>query len=342
MDHTYQLTPFEDWDIWVIMHTNMWDITIKMFIDTPRTTTNFLWHASSGYYDGLIFHRVIEWFMIQWWDPRWDWTGWESIYGPKFADEFTPKLHNIPWSISMANSWPNTNGSQFFINLWDNFFLDNKHSVFGQVTRWFDVVQEISRVKTSSDRPMIDITIDSIDVVIYEDDELRLYDFDVKKAISDIEKTKLDKREQNKSRLVKSSDTIKVHYTWTFTDTGEVFDSSYDREPLEFEVWSGMMIKWFDQWVVNMQIGIKKIIKLESRDAYGDIDPDLLLPISRGELTPLIDMWFTVEVWDTLPTNNYGYREIKKVDSDYVYIDANHPLAGEDLTFELEIVDFVD
>ncbi len=101
----------------VILHTTMGDIKIRLFEDgAPKTVKNFKTHIKNGYYNGLTFHRVINDFMIQGGDPKGDGTGGESIWGESFPDEFDSKLLNIRGSLSMANSGPNTNGSQFFIN----------------------------------------------------------------------------------------------------------------------------------------------------------------------------------------------------------------------------------
>ena len=180
-----------------VMHTTLGDISIRLFGDkVPRTVENFVTHAKNGYYDGLIFHRVIKDFMIQGGDPTGTGCGGESIYGEKFEDEFHPELHNIKGALSMANAGPNTNGSQFFIveasevpegmleqmkGMADRGFpentvkayetvggtpwLDFRHSVFGQVYDGMDVVEKIVSVKTDgSDRPLDDVKILSIDV----------------------------------------------------------------------------------------------------------------------------------------------------------------------------------
>lgn len=113
----YQLeTPDEGEEIAVI-HTTMGDITLRFFPEAaPMTVENFLTHAEEGYYDGIIFHRVIDDFMIQGGDPTGTGTGGESINGEAFNDEFSDKLFNIRGSVAMANSGKDTNGSQFFIN----------------------------------------------------------------------------------------------------------------------------------------------------------------------------------------------------------------------------------
>ena len=111
-----QLETAKSGDTVAIMHTTMGDIKIKLFKDkTPKTFENFTTHAKNGYYNGIIFHRVIKDFMIQGGDPTGTGMGGESIWGPKFEDEFTPELHNLRGALSMANAGPNTNGSQFFI-----------------------------------------------------------------------------------------------------------------------------------------------------------------------------------------------------------------------------------
>ena len=100
----------------VVMNTTMGPIKIKLFPEqAPKTVENFLTHAENGYYDGIIFHRVIEDFMIQGGDPTGTGMGGESIYGNTFEDEFTMDLFNLKGALSMANAGPGTNGSQFFI-----------------------------------------------------------------------------------------------------------------------------------------------------------------------------------------------------------------------------------
>jgi cyclophilin family peptidyl-prolyl cis-trans isomerase len=125
-----------------ILKTDKGEITIQLFAKkTPLTVNNFVFLARQGFYDGTIFHRVISDFMAQGGDP----TG-TGMGGPgyKFADEFHPGLrHNKAGVLSMANSGPNTNGSQFFITHVATPWLDNKHSVFGQVTEGMDVLMSI-------------------------------------------------------------------------------------------------------------------------------------------------------------------------------------------------------
>ncbi len=178
----------------VVMKTNMGDIKIKLFDElVPKTVENFLGLAKKGYYDGIIFHRVIKDFMIQGGDPTGTGRGGESIWGKPFQDEFTPELHNIRGALSMANAGPNTNGSQFFIvqlkeagaemisqmkQIPDRFppecvadyeevggtpWLDYRHTVFGQVYEGMDVVDKIAELKVDMlDKPFEKVYIESI------------------------------------------------------------------------------------------------------------------------------------------------------------------------------------
>ncbi|KAF6258211.1 hypothetical protein COO60DRAFT_1295463 [Scenedesmus sp. NREL 46B-D3] len=150
------------------VHTTKGDITIRLFPDEcPRTIENFTTHAANGYYDNVIFHRVIKGFMLQTGDPLGDGTGGESIWGGEFEDEFRPTLrHDRPGILSMANAGPNTNGSQFFITTVPTPWLDNKHTVFGRVVKGMDVVSLIEKVKTDrTDKPVDDVKIVNIDVL---------------------------------------------------------------------------------------------------------------------------------------------------------------------------------
>ena len=176
------------------MKTSMGDITILLFPDkAPKAVENFTTHAKNGYYDGLKFHRVIPGFMIQGGDPRGNGTGGESIWGRPFQDEFTMDLWNFRGALSIANSGPNTNGSQFFIvqapevdegllgqmkmagfpadviekykEVGGTPWLDHRHTVFGQVISGMDVVDAIAMAETGAqDMPKEDILIQTITV----------------------------------------------------------------------------------------------------------------------------------------------------------------------------------
>ena len=144
----------------VKIETNMGDIVIKLYSDMPITTGNFEKLVSQGIYDGVIFHRIIDGFMIQGGDPTGTGFGDPSI--PNIQDEFTHLggNKNNHGTISMANSGKNTGSSQFFINLADNNFLDDKHPAFGEVVEGMDVINKIAKVQTdSSDRPLEEVKI---------------------------------------------------------------------------------------------------------------------------------------------------------------------------------------
>ena len=191
-----QLLPVSGGDTVAVMHTNMGDIHIKLFADkAPKTVKNFVTHAKNGYYNGLIFHRVINDFMIQGGDPTGTGMGGESIFGSSFEDEFDPSLHNLRGALSMANAGPNTNGSQFFIvqaktvpdnmidqmrSMPDSFpedivdfyeknggtpWLDFRHTVFGQVFDGMDTVDKIAATEVgAADKPVEDVIINSIEI----------------------------------------------------------------------------------------------------------------------------------------------------------------------------------
>ena len=179
----------------VLMQTTLGDIKIKLFPElAPKTVENFLTHAENGYYEGIIFHRVIKDFMIQGGDPTGTGMGGESIWGAPFADEFSMNAFNLRGALSMANAGPGTNGSQFFIvqashvdpRMGDQMkqagypeeiikaymekggtpWLDHKHTVFGQVIEGMDVVDTITNVETTyGDKPAVDVVINKITVL---------------------------------------------------------------------------------------------------------------------------------------------------------------------------------
>ena len=124
--------------------TNRGDMSFVLFPEiAPKAVENFTTHAKNGYYDGLIFHRVIKDFMIQGGDPNGTGTGGQSIWGAPFEDEFSVDAHNYYGALSMANAGPGTNGSQFFITHVACPWLDGKHTVFGKVLEGQDVVDAV-------------------------------------------------------------------------------------------------------------------------------------------------------------------------------------------------------
>ena len=184
-------------DITAVMKTTMGEMKILLFPEAaPKAVENFTTHAKNGYYDGLIFHRVIPDFMIQGGDPTGTGMGGESIWGKPFADEFSPEYHNLRGALSMANAGPGTNGSQLFIvqapsvsddliaqmeTLGESAFpawavsayrskggtpwLDFRHTVFGQVYEGMDVVDAIANAPCGpNDKPVEEIKILSIEI----------------------------------------------------------------------------------------------------------------------------------------------------------------------------------
>lgn len=147
-----------------VFETNMGNFEIELFEDkAPKTTKNFIDLAEKGFYDGLIFHRVIDGFMIQGGDPEGTGTG-----GPGYTikDEFHKDLkHNSEGILSMANAGPDTGGSQFFITLDKTPWLDGHHAVFGKVTKGMDVVKKIGKTKTDfQDRPVEKVVMQKITI----------------------------------------------------------------------------------------------------------------------------------------------------------------------------------
>lgn len=185
-------------DLVATMKTSMGDIRIRLFPQyAPKAVENFVTHAKNGYYNGTVFHRVIEDFMIQGGDPTASGMGGESIWGESFADEFDPQLHNLRGALSMANAGPGTNGSQFFIvqaktvsddmldqlesaseqlfptecvrayeTLGGTPWLDYKHTVFGQVIEGMETVDAIAAVKVDffANKPLQDVVLERVTV----------------------------------------------------------------------------------------------------------------------------------------------------------------------------------
>ena len=142
--------------------TSMGNFTIELFEQqAPKTVENFVKLAAKNFYDGVIFHRVIDGFMIQGGDPTGTGRGGP---GYQFADEFHPQLkHTSEGILSMANAGPNTNGSQFFITLTATPHLDGKHAVFGKVVEGMDVVKKIGKTPTKAgDRPVTDVVMKAV------------------------------------------------------------------------------------------------------------------------------------------------------------------------------------
>ncbi len=150
------------------INTSMGEIEIELFAyKTPKAVENFVGLATKGYYDGIIFHRIIADFMIQGGDPTGTGSGGESYFGGSFEDEFHDNLsHNEPGVLSMANAGPGTNGSQFFITLVPTPWLDGKHSIFGKVIAGLDIVENIGSVATTKPfgKPVKDVVMNKVNV----------------------------------------------------------------------------------------------------------------------------------------------------------------------------------
>lgn len=191
----FQLEPSAD--CCAVIKTTMGDISVRLFPEkAPKTVENFVTHSKNGYYDGIIFHRVIKDFMIQGGDPTGTGTGGESIYGAPFEDECCVELRNYRGALSMANAGPNTNTSQFFIvqagsvdeglisqmerleergfpkEVTENYkklggtpWLDFKHTVFGQVTDGMETVDKIANTAVGAmDKPIDDVKIITVEI----------------------------------------------------------------------------------------------------------------------------------------------------------------------------------
>lgn len=160
--------PKTDSSLVAVIKTSMGNIELELFEDkTPKTVENFVGLAKKGYYNGVIFHRVIENFMIQGGDPTGTGRGGESLWGGKFDDEIVSSLtFDQPGCLAMANAGPNTNGSQFFITTVPTPWLNGHYTIFGKVIDGMDIVDNIDKVPTTKpgDRPLKDVTINEVTI----------------------------------------------------------------------------------------------------------------------------------------------------------------------------------
>lgn len=163
------LIEFNEKNMKATIQTNKGNIVLELYAEqTPKTAGNFAKLAKEGFYDGTKFHRVIAGFMIQGGDPQSKDDSMKDFWGTggpgyQFEDEIVSELSNVTGTISMANAGPNTNGSQFFINVADNTFLDGKHAVFGRVLEGMDIVFAISQVeKNQRDVPIEPIILEKV------------------------------------------------------------------------------------------------------------------------------------------------------------------------------------
>lgn len=152
----------------VQLSTNFGDIILELYpASAPKAVENFVWLTAQGYYDGIIFHRVMRDFMIQWGDPTGTGRGGKSLWHRAFEDEFDDVLTHERGVLSMANAGPKTNGSQFFIvTTKDASFLDRKHTIFGRVIEGMDTVDQIESLPVDGqDRPKMEAKIEKATVV---------------------------------------------------------------------------------------------------------------------------------------------------------------------------------
>ncbi|MAV64968.1 MAG: peptidylprolyl isomerase [Candidatus Marinimicrobia bacterium] len=278
------------------LKTSKGTILLKLeFEKTPMTVANFVGLAEGKientakplgepFYDGIKFHRVISDFMIQGGDP--DGTG-RGGPGYKFEDEIDPELtHSSPGILSMANSGPGTNGSQFFITHKETPWLDGKHTVFGHVISGQDVVDSIEQndvietVKiirngkkaTSFDAPLV-FSEEKKKAAIREKEKKEKKEKELADLTKDAKKTdsglmyKIIK--QGNGSKPKSGQTVSVHYAG-YLINGQKFDSSYDRnQPIDFPIGSGRVIKGWDEGIMLLNVGTKAKLIIPPNLGYG-------------------------------------------------------------------------
>ncbi len=291
--------------IYAKFNTSKGEITVRLTYDkTPGTVGNFVALAEGNlensskpknipYYDGLSFHRVIPDFMIQGGCPQGTGTG---DPGYKFDDEFHPDLkHTGPGVLSMANAGPGTNGSQFFITHIATPWLDNKHTVFGNVIEGQKIVNEIAQGDS----------IDSLEIVrvgskaeswnaveaftsFESSREIRLQE-EKNKAEAELEKVAsgFDKTNSGlRYKILKKGDgnkatkgnTVSVHYEGSLTN-GQVFDSSYQRnQPIDFQLGIGQVIPGWDEGISLLKVGDKARFVIPSDLGYGSAGAGDVIP----------------------------------------------------------------
>ena len=304
--------------IYAKFNTTKGEITVKLTYDkTPGTVGNFVALAEGNlensakpkkipYYDGLTFHRVIPDFMIQGGCPQGTGTG---DPGYKFDDEFHPDLkHTEPGVLSMANAGPGTNGSQFFITHVATPWLDNKHTVFGNVIEGQNIVDEIAQGDSINSLEIIRVGSEAESWNAVEafksfesSGEIRLQE-ERNKAEAELEKlaSGFDKTNSGlRYKILKKGDgnkaakgnTVSVHYEGSLTN-GQVFDSSYQRnQPIDFQLGIGQVIPGWDEGISLLKVGDKARFVIPSELGYGSAG-------AGGVIPPNATLVFDVELME--------------------------------------------
>lgn len=291
--------------IYAKFNTTKGEILVRLTHDkTPGTVGNFVALAEGNlensakpqgkkYYDGLNFHRVISNFMIQGGCPIGTGTG---NPGYQFDDEFHPELkHDKPGILSMANAGPGTNGSQFFITHVETPWLDNKHTVFGEVVEGMDVVNAIQQNDKIESVEIIRVGEDAEKFNAVEafrefeggrqkriEEERKKIDAELDKVAAGFDKTPSGLRykiiQKGTGEKAQKGKKVSVHYKGQLTD-GSVFDSSYSRkEPIEFILGVGQVIKGWDEGLQLMQVGDKARLVIPGHLGYGSTGAANVIP----------------------------------------------------------------
>jgi len=290
--------------LYAVMHTSKGDILLALeYKKTPMTVANFVGLAEGSlnkdkpFYDGLKFHRVIANFMIQGGCPLGTGTGGP---GYKFGDEFDPSLkHDRAGILSMANSGPGTNGSQFFITHVETPWLDNRHSVFGHVVEGQKVVDSIAQgdtikkveiLRVGSDAEAFKVTKQIFTSYIVESENKRKkvleearanVEAELKNRYPEAIRTKTGlryvvKKKGDGERFPKMGTRVKVHYQGSLLD-GRIFDSSIQRgEPTEFRV--GEVIEGWNEALVTMSAGEERTLIIPPELGYGEMGYPGIIP----------------------------------------------------------------
>ncbi len=304
--------------IYAKFNTTKGEILVQLTYDkTPGTVGNFVALAEGNlenkakkqgipFYNGLKFHRVIPDFMIQGGDPDGRGTGGP---GYKFDDEFHPDLkHDRPGVLSMANSGPGTNGSQFFITHIPTNWLDNKHTVFGYVVEGQDVVDAIEGEDIMDSVEIIRVGDEAENWNAVEafrsfegnrkkkmDAEREAGDAEMEKLAAGFEKTESGLRykmiQKGSGKKAENGKTVSVHYEGSLPN-GKVFDSSYKRKnPIEFPLGEGNVIEGWDEGIALLQVGDKARFVIPSHLGYGESG-------AGGVIPPNSVLIFDVELMD--------------------------------------------